>query len=466
MQHVNPRSFQPAPWLAPALGIIFILAAGALMATLGSFGVILVGGAACAALGTVAIFAKPFLGAIGLAIVYPMIELEYRGLPLPKIYSLALLTLLGLRFLYFESQGRSGQLLRLPLILPFAAVVGAGMLSALNSIDPYITLSRVLLQPAMMYITVLAVYNSITTRKQVQATMAVMIGLGVVSALIGWYNYATGNFQLISANLPRITPPAYLGGTHVIIAALLVVLLPMVLALALVTRRAWLRWLLLGCMGLFILTVMFTLSRAGWICLALQVPVWAWMLRRRPLLLGTAALFVLIATAVAAPAMWGLLTSFVRESSDEARNYLSELALDLFRQHPLIGVGFGTFTSYNGVIFDIYVFPPQPLDAHGMFDKIAAETGLIGLIAVGWLLSAISFRMWLGLRAARRDPAWHMIVFGLGLAFAVSTIFELSSVSFYSLQYWVPVGVALAAARLAFSDSAAHDQPPPGETPS
>lgn len=427
---------------------------GVSVAALGSVFSMLLVGIGALFVGGVILYYHEFAGLLLLALIYPMLEVELRGLPLAKIYALGLLALLVARFAWREIHGRPGPGLDLPVLVPFALLTAAGFASSINSLAPATTIFRVLLQIAIMYVVVVVAYNMITTWAQLRWTLGVMVGISTISALIGWLNYAQGRFQAVSAFYRRVTPPEYLGGTHVALAELLVVAAPLALALALTVRRTWLRALLLLIVGLFAVTTFFTLSRAGWICMALQVPLWVWAFRRQPVVLVGSLVGALGAGALAAGPMIALLNSYLPESSDQVRDFLAELAVQLFMQHPLIGVGFGTFASYNYMVYDRSFDPPLALDAHGMIYKIGAETGLFGLGAAALLLGMIFWRLYLGLRAACHAPRWRPIMYGCIIALFISTVFELSSTRFYSIQYWFPVAVCLAAARLARRDAA------------
>jgi O-antigen ligase len=431
------------------------------LALLGTVGATLVLLAAVGLAGMVALVAYPFSGAIVLTILYPMVEFEWRGLPLTKIYALLLLGLLTLRFIVQEARSTVPTQLRFPLLLPFLALIAACLLSALSSTEPVLTVVRVLLQPGMMYVAVVVAYNMITTGRQGMVVLGVMLAMGAISALLGWLNYFQGNFQQVSSFFPRVTPPAYLGGTHVSLASLLTAMAPIALSLAILVRRPWLRLLLIALNGLFAVTVVFTLSRAGWVCLALQLAVWVWLFRRHVWLVILALVGAAGAALVALPLMLELLGSNVRASSDVARDYLSELGLRLFLEQPLLGVGFGMFTSYNHVVFDSSFWPPRALDAHGMLYKVLSETGIVGLLAVGALLVGIGWRLFDAVQKVSYNQRWRLVLLGCLISFAVSTIFELTSTRFYSLQYWFPIGVYLALSRVALSEFAtAREQMP------
>lgn len=444
--------------LSPAYGavgaLLVLLTLFALLSNMLAYAVV---GLTLAVAAAIIFLYKPLFGLLPLVLVYPLIDFELRGLPLAKIYALGLVLLLLVRLLVSVYEGDEREHFYLPLLGPYLVFIAAGLLSAYNSVTPGITIFRVLIQIVVMYVVVLVVFNTLRRRDYALATIGAMIVIGVISALLGWLNYFQGNFQAVSSYFPRVVPPAWLGGTHVSLAELLVVLLPLVLPLALMTRRPWLRLALLGVVGLFAVTTTFTLSRAGWICLAMQIPLWLWVFRRNALVLATTLFGTLVAGVLALGPMQALLSSRIRESSDLTRDYLADLAVALFREHPLVGVGFGTFSTYNRYAFDSTFTPPLALDAHGVLYKVMSEMGLLGLVGLGLIWAAVGLRLLVAHRAARGDRLWQLLVTGCAISMLVSTTFELSSTRFFSMQYWFPIGVYLAVARLAVTRAVATE---------
>lgn len=390
-----------------------------------------------------------FWGMYALAIIYPFVALEYRGLPLAKIFALILLLIELVKYFISKPSIGTSRHFALPLFLPFLALTSAGVLSLINSILPGLSLFRLALQVGMMYVVVLIAYNAIRTPRQLVSIFWAMVIMGTFIALSGWYNYFSGSFQRVSAYYPRIAPPAILGGTHVAVAGTLVGVAPLAVALLVISTAKWHRGILLAILLLFALTIAFTLSRAGWICLGIEAGLLLWILRRRRIRLLLTAFVAASVALVSSGPMIALLGSYVRASSDTARAALTRLAVDLFVQHPIVGVGFGTYTIYNDVVFDSTFSPPLAVDAHGTLQKVMSETGVLGLVAISFLLFAILQELLDALRRTKRDQFWHPVLLSSLTSFFVSQIFELSSTRFYTLEIWFPIGIFLAASRLA-----------------
>jgi O-antigen ligase len=136
-----------------------------------------------------------------------------------------------------------------------------------------------------------------------------------------------------------------------------------------------------------------------------------------------------------------------------------DTAYHMLEDRPLTGVGPGAFQAayrhYSQQPGDIFASgEARAFHAHQLYIGLAAETGLIGLLAFGAML-------WLGLRwywtasPARRARAWP---YALGLAVYV---FPINSQPVLYLQWLFPVLLMLLAAMLA-----ALDEPEPaGDAP-
>jgi O-antigen ligase len=122
---------------------------------------------------------------------------------------------------------------------------------------------------------------------------------------------------------------------------------------------------------------------------------------------------------------------------------LSEIAWDVFRSSPLIGAGAGTFV---GIVGSSHVFRLEfgdPLDSHGVLQKLAAETGLLGLAAFLWVIAAFFRTMLTHIRSLRDENVRRVTV--LLTASALGAImYQLFNTNYWTGKMWLPVGIALA----------------------
>ena len=140
------------------------------------------------------------------------------------------------------------------------------------------------------------------------------------------------------------------------------------------------------------------------------------------------------------------LRSSVVSSSTTAR--LAEIQVVSFYvlRAPWFGYGPGMYTS---VLADTYAFVAdfgEPLDAHGIIQKVVLETGIVGLAALsaffGWLFAALS-------RLMRRESEHRALLETLFLTVLGALVFQLFSTSYFTSILWLPVGLSFAAIALA-----------------
>ena len=122
------------------------------------------------------------------------------------------------------------------------------------------------------------------------------------------------------------------------------------------------------------------------------------------------------------------------DSSTEARFTLAKKALDLFKESPILGVGFRNFSALTGK------------DTHNNYAKVLAESGIIGF-AVYILVYLMSIKMGWRLYKASND---HLMK-GLGLGFIGCVIVNIlvnithDNWSYLNLMgiYWVVLGLVV-----------------------
>lgn len=124
--------------------------------------------------------------------------------------------------------------------------------------------------------------------------------------------------------------------------------------------------------------------------------------------------------------------------------------LAMWRAHPIMGVGAGAYSSaYEKYAAWVELDPRgQRRDPHNLFLQIAAETGLLGLAAFGWLL----FAAWRLLRQARdRLRRWGAIplanlTWGIELGLETYLLLSLFLHGAYFRHFFILLGLAAAMA--------------------
>jgi O-antigen ligase len=200
------------------------------------------------------------------------------------------------------------------------------------------------------------------------------------------------------------------------------------------------RWPLLAALGLGLLSLLLTFSRAAWlgtisggmgglVMLLLVRRRRDWLPSRSSLI--PLATVVLIIAAVFLVLYWpllqprlGLTSQGVEIRSVESRALQTGAATTLIRMRPLLGVGMGNYP------FALYTLAPETVAAYPVYQPVynvtlltAAELGLLG--GLFWLMLMVS--PWIALWRRRRQMAvgpWWAGLSGALLGLAVVSVFD------------------------------------------
>lgn len=220
---------------------------------------------------------------------------------------------------------------------------------------------------------------------------------------------------------------------HKTLAVALAAQIPLLLALptllpALPPRLTRLRW---PALALLLLTLAGSASKTAWITAFFAL---AWFVPRgrplatRPRLLAPLVV-VSLALALYAPLLIG---SKAMLDAARSRHSLNVRAWEMFARHPLLGSGTGMNVVEEMVTFPHYRV--NGVDAHGVIQKVASETGLAGL--AGYLAFVVATGLPL-LRRARQEgsagPAWALLA-----TFGALHLNLLLSTETLSPTHWAP----------------------------
>jgi O-antigen ligase len=133
----------------------------------------------------------------------------------------------------------------------------------------------------------------------------------------------------------------------------------------------------------------------------------------------------------------------VSEIGKTDRWMMWQAALGMIRDRPLLGHGVNTFMANY---LDYWVGGErQPRYAHNCYLQVAAETGILGLAAFGWLLVLLLRRVLEGLQALA--PPERLRLLGLVGALVAFLVQAGLDTNFYSLRqaalFWTLAGVAI-----------------------
>ena len=247
-----------------------------------------------------------------------------------------------------------------------------------------------------------------------KATVLAYVMAGTVIYFVYWANDMYLSGRMTFGRLGGPTGDDYRGvyGDENTFALLFVIGLPFLWHLGLAVKRNLLRW------GLWLVipfgwhAVFLTGSRGGLVGIGATLAITALRSKRKSLALLLIPAFVLAYQWQAGSLMQeraATLSSYETEGSAAGRLQAWAAATGMIKEHPLTGVGLGSFLDAFSDFSDNKI-----REAHNTFFQIAGESGLIaGLMYVLLVVACFSGLWWNGIRLGRlgtesrlRDLYW------------------------------------------------------------
>jgi O-antigen ligase len=339
----------------------------------------------------------------------------------------------------------------------------ASMLWAQDPISARFETSRLAQNAVLLFI----VFTAISRRQHLLWVMGAYLGGAFLTALVGLAGGSSSEQFGPYADTGRLS-----GGISDPneLAAILIPAVVIAAFLIAVTKPPLTRWLLASLVLVLALALFFTQSRGGLLSLAVVVvvtPLLAGPVRLRALvvILTVAALGVGYYSLVAPPAALSHVTKF-SVGSGTGREDLWRVSIQMFRDHPITGVGTGNFQAVepryavrniNLQRVDLVVDTPKV--AHNTYLHILTELGIVGFAAfatmvVGSLATAV-----IAIRRLARRGERRMEILGRGVL--IGTIGMLAAFVFITAQYekqlWLLLGMCAALSTLARAGETAED---------
>lgn len=394
-----------------------------------------------------------------MAATYPMtnLQLVYGPINTPVVDVFAAIAVaawilrVGASWMTGESHPRNIDWWGLPI---WGAWVGLAILSTAFSWE-IIERIRFTIRPlAFFYLAyVLVPLNTIRTKEMLVRLLWILYGLGVVIATYGFYGFAA---SLRNPNIPRRVVPidilgyAPIGTNHSIIAQVMLVSIP--IGLYLLYRVHDVRKQQFVFLGMLFMSaaLVFTFSRTGWLGLGLEMIIFAVLQHREKLRQAVRYMFglFLIALPVVLYMLYFSFATDTVQSSNENRLLLNDVALEMFVESPIWGAGPGTFMHRLG-LNKIYVQEfGTPIDSHGFIQKVGSELGVLGLLIYIGFLAYVLYTLANAWREDKKHMENSLLLLAMILLVSGSIFAQLFQTSYYIAEFWVPMGIAVAAARI------------------
>ncbi len=382
--------------------------------------------------------------------------------PVPLSPVTALVGLIGLAWAWRFLTGREklgASTLQPPLVL-FLLVGVVGLFGAQDTV----VAAKVFFIFAMGATVYLVASQTIRSPREVRAFLW---AVAVAAAAVGLYGAMTGlggaGVESYGGTESYVRADGLFGHPNQL-GGFLTLTIPPVAALAVSERAPWLRVAAYGLAAAALLGLVLTYSRGAWVGTGAGLLALLPSLRKGAWILPGAILAGTFATSGAVLERLGSITTAGSDPAVTSRFDIMRASLGLVAENPLLGVGFGNFQEAYGDLmvrnlpllsYSLEV-PPQ---AHNLFVNLAAEVGLVGLVAFVALL-VVGFHKALKVHRAG-DLRTRTLALGMAAGLGATLVHNLVDVTVYqgfvAVLFFSYLGVLDAADRMDGSDGTDGD---------
>jgi O-antigen ligase len=476
MTAIAPELDEPAQSrIRPAVAIALTIAASLGIGAAAAQEPILAIAGVLALLGAVAVAIRPEAAVlIVIGLIYsnaPTVLVTFHSVPVAIAAFVPLILAAPLAYEILVSRRKIVLTPAMPWIALFLIVQILSAITARDVPDATDSLGTFLSEGIGLY---LLVTNSVRSPELLRLIIWVLLLVGAALGALSFYQQVTETYNnsyfgfaqteaaqtgLTETGIARLAGPI---GEKNRYAQVMLMLIPLGVLQMTAERHRWLKIVALGCVVLAAIAVALTFSRGA--ALAAAVVLLAMVALRYVRVTHLVAAAVLIAVVfVAVPAYSVRLTSLADlsallseepASSGTDNSLLSRAtenltALRVFADHPILGVGPGQFPAYYRDYADDIGVSVRAADrqAHNLYLGIAAETGILGLVA---FLGAVVATLIQLARARARSLATRPDLAAMAAGFMLAIVAYLASGLFlhlaYVRYYWLILALAGAAA--------------------
>ena len=325
-------------------------------------------------------------------------------------------------------------------------LTGLALLSIPFAISPgeaWGTFSEKLIKTVLMFIVMV---NVVRTERRLKGLLFIMLAAGLMVGLSAFNAYRAGDLTIDGYRVAGMGSNLF--GNPNDMALYLLVMTPIAAALFLGTRTPHKKIFYGVCVVLFIVGIVVSYSRGGFLGLMAVMAVMTWKLGRRKRLTVTLVSAILLAVFLAlAPGNYALRVASIfipgldPVGSSSARQNLLITSLNVALHHPLLGVGMDNF----------HMLGAHEQVSHNAYTQVAAELGIPALVMYVMFMVAPLRRLRRVERETfaegRRSPYYY---FSIGLqaslvGYMVSSFF--ASVAYLWYVYYL-VGFAVCLRRI------------------
>lgn len=473
----HPRSVK----LLPAIAILIVAALGLAVGAGAAYEPIFAIAGVLALLGAVAVAIRPDVAVlIVVGLIYsnaPVVLVQFHSVPVAVAAAVPLILAAPLAYDILLHRQPIVLTPAMPWIAGFFIVQIVSTITARESLDAAAQLGAFVSEGIGLY---LLITNTVRSSALLRYIVWVLLLVGAALGALSFYQEITETYGnsyfgfaqteaaetgLTETGLARLAGPI---GEKNRYAQIMLMLVPLALLRFTAERSRWLKVGALVCAALAAIATALTFSRGAALALAI---IFAVMLALRYIRIshvvaavGLAALVFLAVPAYAerltSIADVGALLSDEPAGSNVDNSVLSRAtenltAIQVFADHPVVGVGPGQYPNYYRDYADeIGVsVKAENREAHNLYLGIAAETGLVGIVM---FMGAVGATLMQLMRARTRALATRPDLAAIAAGFMLALVGYLASGMFLHLSYaryfWLVLALAGAAAAVILRD--------------
>lgn len=387
----------------------------------------------------------PKIGLYTLALSLPLIGVEFvfynLNIPLVDLIALVLFFSFFINYLIKKLSNKKTNKFTWPFLIPFAIFLLISFLSVIFSDNFYPALYYFLRWLVFLYLAYIVVPANIISNPKILKNTIIMVFIGSFFVLLSGFLSLYGQdiydsfFRIQGLNIFNFYP---FGQNHNLIAEYLNigVFLALIIREFLKNKRE--RNVIDLLFIFFILGIILTFSRAAWITLILQLFVYlsyrAYYRKKERVAI---VVFTILFTILISPLF--IRMERLQEAnigSTQSRVLLNNVAIEAFKEKPLLGYGSGEFFNLVDRNIRFKAQHGEAIDAHGILIKVLAESGIFGLLA--WLF-IIAYLFKISLLAIKRYYPKINWILPLCLAVWGGLFFQFFNTSYYKGKVWLPI---------------------------
>lgn len=402
---------------------------------------------------------QPKWGVYLLALLLPVIGFELAigsfSFPLIDFLAFALFLAFAFRSIYFILFDKQKiKKFKFPLLFPFFLFLFVSLISSILSPEPLYSLWYFCRWPLFLYFAyILVPYNLITEQKTLKRTIITAAFSSLVVLIFGFLSFygqdwTDSFFRIRSLPIFGVFP---FGKNHNLIAEFLNVGAFFVLSLRFLAKKPRFKKSLDITFLFFVLGIILTFSRSGWLVLFLQAGVYLIIFfQQQKSQKKIPGREIILSLGIIMIILFPLFIKMNRlqednVSSTENRLLLTEISIEAFKEKPILGHGSGSFIRLVDDNVRFRAKYGEAIDSHGVIQKVLAENGLFGIIA--WFF-IIFYLLKIFYQAIKKYSASHPWLSPLIIGALGGLFFQFLNTSYYKGKVWLPIVLALLAIKL------------------